>query len=83
MKYPVGAPYSGPIRGTFFRLQVNEKVEFSLVEVYEKVGKSTIAVCGGTQNGQQTHFTAVKKTRNLLGLVIYSYLKDGAFTAVN
>ena len=40
-----GAPYDGldgeapPERGTFFRLQVYERVGISLVEVYKRVGK--------------------------------------------
>ena len=46
-------PYNGlygeapPERGTFFRLQVCERVGISLVEVSERVGKSVIAVCDG------------------------------------
>ena len=32
-------------RGTFFRLQIYERVGISLVEVYEKEGKYVIAVC--------------------------------------
>ena len=32
-------------RGNFFRLQVFERVEISLVEVYKKVGKPVISVC--------------------------------------
>ena len=41
-----GTPYNGlyrkdpPERGTFFRLQVYERVGISLVEVYEREGKS-------------------------------------------
>ena len=48
---PGGAPYNGlyweatPERGTFFRLQVYERVETLLVAVYERVGKSVISVC--------------------------------------
>ena len=44
----VGTPYNGvygeapPKRGTFFTLQVNERVGISRVEVYERVGKSVI-----------------------------------------
>ena len=34
-----------PERGTFPRLQVNHRVGVSLVEVYERVGKSVIMVC--------------------------------------
>ena len=47
-----GTPYNGlygeapPERGTFFRPQVFERVGILLVEVYERVGKSVIWVCG-------------------------------------
>ena len=34
-----------PRRGTFFSLQVYEWVGISLVELYQRVGKSAIAVC--------------------------------------
>ena len=43
-----GTPYNGlygeapPERGTFFRLQVYERVGISQVEVYKRVGKSVI-----------------------------------------
>ena len=43
-----GGPYNGlyreaPLkRGTFLRLQVNERVGISLVEVYEREGKSVV-----------------------------------------
>jgi len=43
-----GTPYNGiygealPERGTFFRLQVYERVGISRAEVYERVGKSVI-----------------------------------------
>ena len=33
-----------PERGIFFRLQVYEREEISLVEVYEKVGKSVYII---------------------------------------
>ena len=45
---PGGTPYHGlyaeapPERGTFFTLQVYEKVGISRVELYERVGKSVI-----------------------------------------
>ena len=45
-------PYNGlygeapPERGTFFRLQVYERVGVSLLEVYETVGKSVICHLG-------------------------------------
>ena len=46
-----GTPYNGlyrkapPERGTFLRIWVYEGVGISLVEVYERVGKSVIPVC--------------------------------------
>ena len=36
-------------RGTFFRLQELKKVEISLAEVHERVGKCTISVCQKAQ----------------------------------
>jgi len=53
----VGTPYYGlyrealPERGTFFRLQVYERVGILLDEVYKRVGKSVIWVCKGAQKG--------------------------------
>ena len=35
-----------PESGTFFRLQVNKRLGFSLVEEYKRVGKSAISVKG-------------------------------------
>ena len=40
-----------PERGTFVRLQVYERIEISLVEVYEREGKSVIWVCKRTKKG--------------------------------
>ena len=40
-----------PKRGTFFRLQVYERVGISQVEVYEMVGESVISVFKKTQKG--------------------------------
>ena len=54
---PVGYSLYGeapPEWGTFFRLQVYERVRIPLVEVYERVGrvgKSVIWVCKRTQKG--------------------------------
>ena len=43
LSWPIrGAP---PERGTFFRLQLYERVGILLVEVYERVGKSVIWIC--------------------------------------
>ena len=52
-----GTPYNGlygeapPKRGTFFRLQVYERVGISLVEVYKRVGKFVIRICKRAQQG--------------------------------
>ena len=54
---PGGVPFHGlfrwvpPKRGTFFRLQVYERVGTSLVKVYERVGKSVISMCKKAQKG--------------------------------
>ena len=42
--------------GTFFRLQVYERVGILLVEVYEREGKSVIWVCERAQMGLQMKF---------------------------
>ena len=52
-----GTPYDGlywealPERGTFFRLQVYERVWSLLVDVCKKVGKSVMSVCKRAQKG--------------------------------
>ena len=52
-----GTPYNGlygeapPKRGTFFRLQVYERVGISLVEVCKRVGKFVIRICKRAQKG--------------------------------
>ena len=52
-----GTPYNGlygeapPKRGIFFRLQVYERVGISLVEVYERLGKSVNSVGLKAQKG--------------------------------
>ena len=52
---PGGTPHNGLYgqapceRGTFFRLQVYTRVEISLAEVYETVGKCVISVCKKAQ----------------------------------
>ena len=70
-----GTFYTPPERGTFFRLQVYERVGLLLAEVHERVGKPVISVCKKAQKVLQVHF---KRS----GLVIYSYFENGAFTAV-
>ena len=56
-KHPGGStPYDGlygeapPERGTYFRLQVYERVGISLVEVYKRIGKS-VWVCERAKEG--------------------------------
>ena len=49
-----------PERGTFFRLQVHERVEILLVEVYNRVGKSVIWVFLRVQKGWQMNLMAFK-----------------------
>ena len=55
-------PYNGlygeapPERGTFFRLQVYERVGILLVVVYERVEKSVIWVCERAQRAEQMNF---------------------------
>ena len=40
-----------PERGNFFSLQESERVGISLVEVYERIGKSVMSVCKKVQKG--------------------------------
>ena len=60
-----GDPYDGlygearPKRGTFFRLQVYERIGILLVEVYERVGKSVIWVSEMAQRAEQMNFMAL------------------------
>ena len=60
-----GSPYNGlygeapPERGTFFSLQVYEKVGLLLVEVYKRVGESVIWVCHRAQRAEQMNFVAL------------------------
>ena len=50
--------------------------------MYEKEEKSVISVCKKSQGPADRLLMAVKKLRKGSGFVIYSYLKDSAFTAV-
>ena len=62
---PGGIPYNGlygeasPERGTFFRLQVYERVGILLFEVCERVGKSVIWLCERAQRAEQMNFMAL------------------------
>ena len=60
-----GTPYNGLYgeapaeRGTFFTLQVYERVGILLIEVYERVGKYVIWVCEMAQRAEQMNFMAI------------------------
>ena len=76
--------YTGTLRPkgvTFSGLRYFKRVGISQAEVHERV---SISVIGGKKahKGQQMYFMAVKKSRKRSGFVIYSYLKNNAFTAV-
>ena len=63
--FSFGAPVfweAPPERGTFFSLQV-----------YERVGKSVISFYKIGPKGLMMHFMAVKKSNSRSGFVIYSY----------
>ena len=83
----VGTPYRGlygeavPGRGTFFRLQVWERVGISQDEVYKSVGKSVIWACKRAKKGLADENHGFKKSRNCLFLwliLIDSYLACSA-----
>ena len=56
-----------------------ERVTFSQVEIYERVGKSVIVVCKKGPKGLTDEFYGYKKSRKPSGFGIDSYLKDGAW----
>ena len=76
--------YTVKLRGGFSGFWYNERQEISLVEVYERIGKSVISVSKKVQKGQQMHCNsmAVIKSGKGSGFVICSYLKDSALTAI-
>ena len=57
-------PYDGlygeapAARGNFYRLQENERMGISLLEVYIRVRKPVIWVCERAQSAEQMNFTA-------------------------
>ena len=71
-----------PERGIFFKLQVYERLEILLVEVYKWVWKSVIWVCERAQNMITHEFYGVIKSRKRSIFVSDSYLTHSAFTAV-
>ena len=66
----------------FFRLQVHERVEISLVEDYKRVGKTVISVCQKAQKGQQMHFMAVKVRETFRFCDLFKLKKKSTFIAV-
>ena len=62
--FPGGTPHHGlygeasPGKDTFFRTRVHKRVGISIVEVYERIGKSVVLVCN---NGHQMHFLSAKQ----------------------
>ena len=49
----MSGPYgeAPPKRGTFSRLHVYKRVEMSIAEIYERVGRSVISICKKAQKG--------------------------------
>ena len=85
-----GTSYNGlygeapPEMGTVFRLQLDERVGISsLVELYERVGKSVIWVRKKAQKSKRCILWLWRSRRRVLVLtVIYSYFIDSAFRAI-
>ena len=75
MAYTGGGGGALPERGTFFSLQVNERVGISLVEVYKRVAKSVISVW----KGLQMHFVGKIKSEKRSDFVIFWDFKDAEF----
>ena len=59
-----------PERRTFVRLQVYERVEISLVEVYERVGKSAFGSVKGPKRANGGILWIWKRRENFLVFVI-------------
>ena len=59
-----------PKRGTFFRLQVSERVEISLVQADERAGNMSFWSAKRLKKSQQMRLMAVKKSRKRSGFVI-------------
>ena len=66
--------------GTFFGLQVYERVGISLVEVYERVEKSVISVGKKAQKSYQVHFMhGCGKSRENTVLFSFFIFENSAF----
>ena len=76
-----GSGGGGGVGSAFFRLQVHERLEISLVEVYEGVGKTVISVCQKAQKVKQMHFMAVKIRETFWFCDLFK-LKKSTFIAV-
>ena len=72
---PIGVPLKGfgPVR---------ERMGISLIEIYERVGKSVISVCKKSQKSNRCILSAVKKSRKHFGFVIHNFFIDSGFAAV-
>ena len=70
-----GLPFQGfrPVRG---------RVRISLIEIYERVGKSVISACKKSQKSNRYILSAAKKSRKHFGFVIHKFFIDSGFTAV-
>ena len=61
-----GEASAPPERGTFIKLQVYERVEILLVEVFKRGGKSVILVCERDPKGLTDEFSGfIKSIKNL------------------
>ena len=62
-----------PKSGTFFRLQVYERVEISLVKVYERVGRSVkyFGLYNDVKGLQTDLFYGCEKVAKISGFVIF------------
>ena len=81
MAYPIHGGSSR--KGYLFQASGICKGRDLIVEVYERVGKSVIWVCGKGLKGRTDEFYGFIESRKRSIFVIDSYLKDSAFTAVN
>ena len=57
-----------PERGTFFRLQVYQRIKISLIKVSERVGKSLTSVCKKTKKTNRRILWLCKSQENVLVL---------------
>ena len=75
-----GTPYNNlygetpPEVGTFFGLQVDERVGISLVEVYERVEKSVISVGKKAQKSYQIQFMSAEKVEKTICFIFFFHI---------